>query len=59
MDHRPAMKQLKTRKLQIRTNDAWLLKVKAAASKSDTTVSQFIRDAINDKIRAAGVAKAA
>lgn len=37
--------------ITVRTTPEWLALVKAAALAADTDVSQFVRDAVNERIR--------
>lgn len=53
------MKNTKEEKLQIKTSSAWKARVKTAAQNADTTVSQFIRDAVNARIAQQEQAKSA
>lgn len=44
------MKQRKDNLLSIKSTREWIEKVKTAAHNADTTVSQFIRDAVNARV---------
>jgi uncharacterized protein (DUF1778 family) len=45
------MSKKKIALLTVRTTPEWLEIVKAAANAADTDVSQFVRDAVNARIR--------